>query len=807
MTALRRNQARVSKRPAVSRRTGTGSWVRRSTLFASLVLLAVAGIGSYLWLSHGRPVRVAPLVPAGSNFLLVTIDTLRADHLPAYGYQALDTPTISRLAREGIVFRYAFTPIPLTFPAHISLLTGLLPLSHGIRDNGGYYLGSSQQTLAKLFSAHNYRTAAFVASFVLDSRRGLGQGFDHYFGNFQVTLSELGAMERLQRPAGEVWSQARSWLQAHTSDQFFLWLHFYDPHTPYAPPEPFKTRYASHPYDGEIAYADSVLGEVIASLESQAILEKTVIVVVADHGEGLGDHGEDEHGLLAYDSTLRVPWIMRFPGRSGAGTTIDRPVSLVDVFPTVVELFGFGSPGPIDGTSQVEALRGPAVDRGEMLYAETLYPRFHFGWNDLTSVRADRFKYIRAPRRELYDYRRDPGESTNVIERYPEVAERMDRILAAISQKASAGARQRPAAIEPAAEQRLRALGYVGGRQAVEPSDPGSRLADPKDKVEAYRRFMKSQQLLDEGQAEKGVELLGRLLAEEPEMEAAHRALRNYWIGRGEFRAAVSRFLAEIGRRPGQVEWLMDLGITYQAWHRPTDASDVFKKVLAVRPEHVEALKSIGQILIGQKAYSEAADYLVRAAHVASYERQWPTDEINVLIAQTHFQLGRLAEAEELLNRVLAEQPSASGAHHLLAQIAEQRGDAVRAEREYRLEVETSPWDYRARMNLASLLGQQRAIPEEIAVLESIPALAPGFSDVYFYLAKAYLDSGDPAKLVEAVAAATRGLRLAPTSATAPLGHYVLAGVYLAQGKQAEASEERRRGQALELRLGAETHR
>lgn len=783
----------------MSLRTGTGSRARRLILFASLVFLALGGIASYVFLSRQHPAPVAPLVAAGSNFLLVTIDTLRADHVPAYGYQALETPTISRLAREGVVFRYAFTPMPLTFPAICSLLTGLLPLSHGARDNGGFYLDSSHQTLAKLFAAYNYRTAAFVATFLLDSRRGIGQGFEHYFGNFDVTLSELAALARLQRPAGEVWSQARSWLQDHASDQFFLWLHFFDPHTPYAPPEPFKTRYASHPYDGEIAYVDSVLGEVIAALESRSLLEKTVIVVVGDHGEGLGDHGEEEHGLLTYDSTLRVPWIMRLPGRSAAGTTIDRPVSLVDVFPTIVELFGLSSAGPIDGTSQVESVRGPAVDRGEVLYAESFYPRLHFGWSELMSVRADRFKYTRAPRRELYDYRRDPGESTNVIEQYPEVAERLDRILTAIFQKAPAGAHPRPGAIDPATEQRLRALGYVGGTQAVEPSGPGMRLADPKDKVEAYQRFMKARQLLDEGQAEQGVELLGRVLAEEPEMDLAHRALREHWIGRGEFRVAASRFLAEIGRRPGQVEWLMDLGITYQAWHQPAEALEVFKKVLAVRPDHVEALKAIGQVLIDRKEYAEAASYLARAARVA------PSDEIHLLIAQVSFHQGRLAEAEQLLRRVLGEHPHASGAHYLLGQIAEQRGDTGGAEREYRLEIATSPWHYRARFNLAILLGQRGAISEQIALLESIPPLAPALFDVYFYLAKAYLDSGDPAKLVEAVAVATRGLRLAPTSPTAPLGHYVLADVYQLQGKQAEAGRERSLGQALELRLAAGT--
>ncbi|MBE3118537.1 MAG: sulfatase-like hydrolase/transferase, partial [Candidatus Atribacteria bacterium] len=546
-------------------------------------------------LSRRPPGGLPSIVPPGSNLLLVSIDTLRADHLPAYGYEAVETPTIDRLAREGIVFRNAFAPVPLTLPSHCSLLTGLLPSTHGVRDNGNFYLGSSRQTLATVFAARNHRTAGFVSAFVLDSRWGLAQGFERYSDDFEPTVADLAAMARLQRPAGETWSRARGWLHGVSGNSFFLWLHFFDPHTPYDPPEPFKTRYASHLYDGEIAYVDAVLAEVIGELENQSLLEKTVIVVVSDHGEGLGDHGEDEHGLLTYDSTLRVPWIMRLPGRKAAGTKIDRPVSLVDVFPTIIELFGFGRAGSVDGTSQVDLLRTRTADRGDVLYAESLYPRLRFGWSELTGVRTDRFKYIRAPRRELYEYRRDPGESTNVIGQYREVADRLDQILTTMSEKASVRADRPPSPIAPASERALRSLGYVAG-PIVRPSGLHQQLADPKDKVEAYRRFVKAQALLDAGQSDEGVRVLVKLVEDEPDMEPAHRLLRDYWIARGEFRGAAARFLEESRRRPDEIGWLMDLGLTYKAWSEPTEALEAFKKVVAVRPNHVEALKAIGEV-------------------------------------------------------------------------------------------------------------------------------------------------------------------------------------------------------------------
>jgi tetratricopeptide (TPR) repeat protein len=602
-------------------------------------------------------------------------------------------------------------------------------------------------------------------------------------------------MARLQRPAGETWSKARGWLDGVSGSSFFLWLHFFDPHTPYDPPEPFKTRYISHLYDGEIAYVDAVLAEVIGELERRSLLEKTLIVVVSDHGEGLGDHGEDEHGLLTYDSTLRVPWIMRLPGRTAAGTSIDHPVSLVDVFPTIVELFGFGSPGPVDGTSQVDSLRVGAAARGDVLYAESLYPRLRFGWSELIGVRTDRFKYIRAPRRELYEYRRDPGESTNVIGQYREVADRLDQILTAMSQKASVPADRPPSAIDSASERALRSLGYVAG-PAVQPSGSDQKLADPKDKVEAYRRFVKAQALLDAGQSDEGVRELVKLVEDEPDMEPAHRLLRDYWIARGEFRAAASRFLKEFHRRPGEIGWLMDLGLTYKAWSKATEALEAFKKVVAIRPNHVEALKAIGEVLLDRKAYGEAHDYFAQALKASP-----SSDELAVRIAETYVDMGRLTEAENVLNGVLGRQPHASNAHYLLAQIAERRGDAVLAEREYRLEIATSAWDYRARFNLALLVGQRGEHGEQVELLQSIPKLAPQFHDVHFYLAKALLDTGDPTRIDEAIAAARRGLELAPDSLNAPLGHYVLADIYRLQGRRTDAEREIEAARELEKRV------
>ena len=736
------------------------------------------------------------IVPTDSNLLVITVDTLRADRLPAYGYEGIQTSAIDRLAREGILFRWAFTPVPLTLPAHSSLLTGLLPFSHGVRDNGTHHLSADHETLAELFKAHHYTTAAFVSAFVLDAKWGIAQGFDHFYDEFTVVAAERVAMAAIQRPAGEVWSEGRSWLRSHANEKFFAWLHFFDPHTPYDPPEPYKTRYQLSPYDGEVAYVDSVLAEVVSELEELGLLEKTAILLASDHGEGLGDHGEDEHGLLAYDSTLRVPWIMRFPNRHAAGTEIVEPVSLVDVFPTVVDLFGFAVPDGLDGVSRVRLLRGLGTAGDEVLYAESFHPRLRFGWSELTTLRTDRFKYIRAPRPELYEYLVDPDESNNLLDRHPQVAARLDEILTRMMQAGAERVDPKTRGLDRDAEQRLRSLGYLGGGANVDLEVPGKRLPDPKDKAPSYRKLLHARTLLHTGGEDEGVVLLKELIRTEPDLEEAHRILRDYWIGKGRFDIAVSSFRADLEREPeNPLSWI-DLGITYRSWNRPQEAMAALRRALRLQPKNVQALTLMGEILEDGGAFAEAQQYFSEA-----FEASPQTTSLLVQMAQMEIRQRRLVQAERLLFEALTEDQHISGAHYLLALIAEQRGNIGRAEADYRRELQVNPSDFQSLFNLSLLLGRRKAYGEQIELLESIPAIAPQLHEVHFYRAKAYLDSGDPARRQDAIAAAEQGLRLAPDSSSAPLGHYVLADVYALLGRREDAEREFRRGQELEAGL------
>ena len=349
------------------------------------------------------------VVPAG--IVVITLDTIRADRLSAYGFRSASQPALDRLAREGVVFDQAISVAPLTLPAHTSLFTGLFPPGHGVRDNISPPAHPDLVMLAEVLREQGYRTGAFTGSIVLGQDRGLAQGFEHYTDSERSTLG--GDWQRgIQRRADVVVADAIDWLDAVAGSRFFLWTHFYDPHRPYDPPEPYRSEYPD-PYLGEIAFVDSQIGRLLESLDRRGRLTGTLVVVAGDHGESLGDHGERDHGIFVYDAVLRVPLIMAGPGLEPA--RVASTVRLVDVMPTVLDLVGRPIPA-MDGVSLVDLMRGGPRGPGRDVYAESFYPR-RLGWAPLRTLRDERFKLIDAPRPELYDMTRDPFEQQNVVAR------------------------------------------------------------------------------------------------------------------------------------------------------------------------------------------------------------------------------------------------------------------------------------------------------------------------------------------------------------------------------------------------------
>jgi arylsulfatase A-like enzyme len=411
-----------------------------------------------------------------ANVLIVTLDTTRADRLSAYGFQSASMPAIERLAREGILFQHATTVAPLTLPAHCSLLTGLYPRHHGVRDNADPPLEPAHRTLAEILHGRGFRTAAFVTASVLASDRGLSRGFDVYRDT--TTSSDAGAPPRVRRPGNEVVDEAVTWLNGHEDSPFFVWVHLYDAHAPYRTPEPYRTHYSADPYEGSLAFVDSQVNRVMQWLESHHQLSRTLIVVAGDHGESLGDHKELEHGIFLYESVLHVPLIMRVPGitprRFGAIT------SVVDVMPTVLGVLRLPGP-PVDGLDLTPALHGAGEPADRLVYSESLYPE-RFGWSALRAARDGRFKFIDAPRPELYDLETDPFEERNLNTTRPATSTALARrleIFDALERVPVNGPIDR---VPVEVRARLQALGYVG----ADARSAGSPRRDPKDYIATY---------------------------------------------------------------------------------------------------------------------------------------------------------------------------------------------------------------------------------------------------------------------------------------------------------------------------------
>lgn len=414
------------------------------------------------------------------NLIVITLDTMRADRLPVYGFSGFRTPAFDRLARGGLVFERAFAHAPLTLPSHTSLFTGILPPGTGVRDNVSPPLGDQFTTLAELLRDEGLKTAAFVGSSVLAPSRGLARGFDSYR---EASPSCSGAASR--RRASAVVDDALGWLGSLNRSPFFAWIHLFDTHRPYDLPDEFKDRHFD-PYLAAIAYEDEQVGRLLAHLETRNLLSDTLIVVAGDHGESLGDHGEESHGIFLYQEALRVPLIVH--GGGLAPRRIMSVARLVDVMPTVLDLFDIPIP-KTDGVSLVKIEAEPATSSREV-YAEAMYP-LRFGWAQLRSLRADRFKFIEAPRPELYDLDADPSEQRNIVAQYPQVAEAMRRRIRSIDPGVGAP-RSAPVDVDRATLQRIGSLGYITGTHA-EPAAAGAALPDPKDHIATFNELTKRQ--------------------------------------------------------------------------------------------------------------------------------------------------------------------------------------------------------------------------------------------------------------------------------------------------------------------------
>ena len=598
------------------------------------------------------------------NVFLVTIDTLRADHVHCYGYKDIQTPAIDSLARDGIRFAQAFTPSPITNTSHATILTGLLPSSHGVTDFA-VPLASAHPTWAELLKSRGYRTGAFIGAVILDSHSlapGFDRGFDFY-DDFPEKLSSQIHWGRVERRGMEVAARARKWLSAHPAGAHFVWIHLYDPHDPYEPPLPYSQTYNNHLYDGEIAYADSALANFVEYIKKRGWYENSIIIVVGDHGEGLGEHGEDTHGIFLYDSTTRVPLIIKLPGNMDSGKVVDAQVRTTDILPTVLDLVGVPPFTKFDGESLKPFLSGTQGDK-RVAYGETDYP-LRFGWAPLRSVREPGFKFIEAPRPELYYLHQDPGELRNKYVPWDQTVQNSRAMLTDLRAKMPPRAPS-AASVPTTTVDELKALGYLGKADVGSSTNvpEPSLLPDPKDKIQEANLLHTAMMADEDNRPSDAHTALGKALQLDPKSPTALREIGELELKSGDYAKAAEHLQMAREIRSDDATVAFDEGRALEKLGNFVSAREVLESSLKLTPGQLPARLLLGRVYLQLKDAKAAEDQFEAATLLDSKNL-----DAQVGIARCEIVEGNQAVALDQLKSLSLSHPKNAEIFDLLAQV------------------------------------------------------------------------------------------------------------------------------------------
>ena len=615
------------------------------------------------------------------NVVMITLDTVRADHLHCYGNEKIKTPSIDALAASGVIFEKAVAQTPLTQPSHASMFTGENPNVHNVRDTGGFALQPSSVTMATIFQQRGWNTAGFISASVLSKMFGFNQGFATY----DDQLDHRKSRDPVSTRAADVTADhAIRWLQQQSGKPFFLWVHFYDAHFPYDPPPEFRKQYPQDPYDAEIAFEDQQLGRVLDAVMQKSPAENTLIVLLSDHGEGLGDHGEFDHGVFLYDSTVRIAWIMAGPGVS-AGVHVQQQAREIDLLPTVLDLMGGQPSSTVQGTSLVPAFSGKTVP-SNYSYEETLYPKINMGWSELRGIHTARWMYIRAPRPELYDLDQDPGERNNVIEAHPKEYRELDAQLKKASRLGDSGTET--VALKQMDQQtmnQLKSLGYTAGFAGTS-FDLNGKGDDPKDHVATLKALhLVDISGLSAAATQRDIQLLQDAVKQDPSNPTLYESLVDKYEAAGQYPQAMQ--------------------VCQQALHHT-----VLNGMI---------LSRLANLYLRTGNLKEAISYYQQA------EQQNPLDiESQNDLATAYLQSGQLADAERVFRWVLAIQPYAP-AYNGLGIIADKRNDVAGARANFEKAVQLSPTYVEGQLNLGIICNQAHDIPCARTAFRAFVANAP----------------------------------------------------------------------------------
>ena len=660
--------------------------------------------------------------PSPGPVVLISIDTLRADHLPIYGFRGVATPAIDALARRAVVFENAYAHAPQTLPSHVSILSGRLPFEHGVRDNVGFTVRSDEILLPAMMRDAGFTTGGFVSSYVLREETGIGRTFDRYDDKLPPSSPEI-AVGELRRDGTATLGAAEAWLDGLTSRRFFLFFHSYEPHSPYTAPARYA-RYA--PYDGAIAYADEIVGKLIASLERRGLYDDALIVLLSDHGEGLGDHGEQEHGLFVYREAIRVPLVIKLPRDRYAGRRIATPVQHIDLVPTILSLLDIHPRAALRGRSLVPLLTGGAIPE-QGLYAEALYARYHFGWSELYALTDAHYGFIRAPRDELYDLQQDPSERRDLARDREStrlaMREGLDRLMAGAHVDA-------PGAISADARERLRALGYVGSTSgdALRPDATG--LPDPKDRVDVLERYRGALSDVRQGRPDRALAIFQGIVRDNPQMADVWSEIGGLSLRLGRPDQALSAYKRLVNVAPHDPSALVNVADTLLTLGRLDEARAQAEAAAAAIPAadirwRTKAHETLAMIALERHDAAGARDEAARAREID------PTYPLPQLVeGLIRYNAGDFARAAPFFAAALKDSAGRTaqipGLRYYLGDSLARLERYSDAEPLLRDEVRLFPSEIRARAALAMLFRATGRVQESNREVEDIERVAPG---------------------------------------------------------------------------------
>jgi arylsulfatase A-like enzyme/Flp pilus assembly protein TadD len=611
-------------------------------VFSAILIVALAGFLLTRILMPGVKIKKDSRL----NVLLITLDTTRADRLGCYGSTRARTPNLDGLAAAGVRFENAYCQVPLTTPSHCSIMTGTYPLYHQVHNNGSYALPAELTTLAEVLKARGFQTAAFVASFTVDSRFGVNQGFDVY--DDRLSEGEAFKPSNAERKADKVYAAFRGWLDKREPGPFFCWIHFYDPHIPYDPPAPYSIDFADSPYDGEVAYMDHYIGQVMESLREKSLFQNTLVILAGDHGEAFGEKVEVGHGVFLYEGTLRVPMILLAEDHLPKGTVIKPRVRLIDIVPSVLDMLEIPAPAEVQGQSLLPCIGGQKKD-DLSTYIETYFPRENYGWSELVGLLDGDWKYIRAPKPELYNLKTDPEETVNAYDREGQRAQEMESRLEKTIADSSSGLSSSKRELTSEDREKLRSLGYVE-RTAGASSGP---LPDPKDMVEELRMSQRAETLEVEGNFAEAAGVYEQLLELNPQAPVNYVNLALMQAKMDRFEEAVGTLERGIAAIPDSLILLSRLAHTYMVMGRLQKSFDAWQAVLIIDPEYFDGLLASGWILDLMGKKEEARGFLEKALAVEP-ENTFLRKTYAMNLATT----GNLKEAIAIYERLKQENPA-----------------------------------------------------------------------------------------------------------------------------------------------------